>query len=146
MEPPEMVGKIFSEMTLSFSNLSDIPYWLCTIRSPFLWSPLSFPRKWESNNKSLRNQMVFRIPVSAGMKGIIGKFRVLIVDNQVYLFKRLSAWIYASNCLSVCCTRHRFCIIQLYQFRNLPNTMYWLKSKPFLGSDIFEADGFFFSQ
>ena len=33
----------------------------------------SFPRKWESNHKSLRNQMVFRMPASAGMTGIIGK-------------------------------------------------------------------------
>ena len=33
----------------------------------FFNHPLSFPRKRESNNKSLRNQMVFRIPASAGM-------------------------------------------------------------------------------
>ncbi len=29
----------------------------------------SFLRKWESNHKSLRNQMVFRMPASAGMTG-----------------------------------------------------------------------------
>ena len=39
----------------------------------FFDHPLSFPRKWESNHKSLRNQMVFRMPASAGMTGFIGK-------------------------------------------------------------------------
>ena len=40
----------------------------------FFDHPLSFPRKWESNNKSLRNQMVFRIPASAGMTADIEYF------------------------------------------------------------------------
>ena len=49
----------------------------------------SFLRKWGSNNKNLRNQMVFRMPASTGMTGIRGndryywQIRMLIVDNQV---------------------------------------------------------------
>ncbi len=50
----------------------------------FFDHPLSFPRKSESNNKSLRNQMVFRMPASAGMTDILNRsVRILSADPRI---------------------------------------------------------------